>query len=503
MSFTEKQLKALVERRHPHYSRMKPHWDFLETTYQGGRGWFKGNVFQYLKEGDIEYAARLDRAYRFNHSREVVNLINKYVFKGIITRKTGDVSTEVEQFWKSATRDGFDVEQFMKQVDIHTSCAGRVWIMTDSTADETQISVADQKVAGAKVYAYIVPPQAVLDVGYDEGGKPLWILIYESDRDDEDPFTSSGEVRDRYRLWTREEWFLIGEEQVAGSKKRRFRILNEGVHGLGIVPGFPVDNMGVSDNPYFSTSLIDDIAYLDRAVANYLSNLDAIIQDQTFSQLAMPAQNIVPGSNEQATLVEMGTKRIFTYDGSGTGKPEYLSPDPKQAELIVMVIKTIINEIYHSVGVAGERTKSDNSMGIDNSSGVAKAYDFERVKSLLKAKADALERAENRLVHLVKLWNGESHPEDDIFQLVKYPEEFDVRSVYDELDLAQKLSLLGSPDGVMQEQMRRVVEKLFPHLKQDLKDRLLKEVSSWSQMSVSTDDKSRPSVKKSDEEATE
>ena len=52
--------------------------------------------------------------------------------------------------------------------------------------------------------------------------------------------------------------------------------------------------MGQSESPYFSPSLIDDIAYLDRAVANYLSNLDAIIQDQTFSQLAIPVQSLLP-----------------------------------------------------------------------------------------------------------------------------------------------------------------------------------------------------------------
>jgi hypothetical protein len=53
------------------------------------------------------------------------------------------------------------------------------------------------------------------------------------------------------------------------------------------------------------------------------------------------------------------------------------------------VISKIINEIYHSVGLAGERTKEDNSQGIDNSSGVAKAYDFERVNALLAPRPTA------------------------------------------------------------------------------------------------------------------
>lgn len=40
-------------------------------------------------------------------------------------------------------------------------------------------------------------------------GDLRWILIRERVRDDSDPFASSGEVSYRYRLWTREEWFLF------------------------------------------------------------------------------------------------------------------------------------------------------------------------------------------------------------------------------------------------------------------------------------------------------
>jgi hypothetical protein len=94
-----------------------------------------------------------------------------------------------------------------------------------------------------------------------------------------------------------------------------------------VLPGRHV----IGDNRYTVAGLINDIAYLDRAVANYLSNLDAIIQDQTFSQLAMPAQACCRATDKYEKLVEMGTKRIFLYDGEGGAKPEYLSPDVKQA----------------------------------------------------------------------------------------------------------------------------------------------------------------------------
>jgi hypothetical protein len=90
--------------------------------------------------------------------------------------------------------------------------------------------------------------------------------------------------------------------------------------------------------------------------------------------------------------MEMGTKRVFSFDGENGAQPFYLSPDPKQASIIIQAIQQII-EIYHSVGVAGERTKQDNAAGIDNSSGAAKMYDPARELSLLVAKSGRLKLA--------------------------------------------------------------------------------------------------------------
>jgi hypothetical protein len=146
--------------------------------------------------------------------------------------------------------------------------------------------------------------------------------------------------------------------------------------------------------------------------------------------------------------------------------------------MIVTVVNKIINEIYHTIGMAGERTKSDNAVGIDNSSGVAKAYDFERMNSLLTAKADSLENAENELVNLVMLWNSKAIIKPDA-ELVEYPDTFDVRSLFDEFTVAERLALVGAPDSVRQEQMRQVIDKLFPRLQADLRKTMEDDLKSW------------------------
>ncbi len=202
-------------------------------------------------------------------------------------------------------------------------------------------------------------------------------------------------------------------------------------------------------------------------MANYLSNLDAIIQDQTFSQLAIPVQAMLPGDENHGKVLEMGTKRVFTFDGEGGSQPFYMSPDPKQAQMIITTVQTVINEIYHSVGVAGERTKQDNAKGIDNSSGAAKAYDFQRVNSLLVTKAERLERAERQMLALVGKWMGEELEDDHT--LVSYPESFDIRGLTDEFAVAQQLSELQAPESVRRYQMEMLIDKIFPNVTEKMK----------------------------------
>jgi hypothetical protein len=472
----QKKLRALVSRRHPEYEKTINHWQFIEATYEGGREWFDDNVFRYIKEGDREFSDRLSRAYRFNHTKEVVDLLTKYLFKQAITRNVDDAPESVKQFWKKATRNGLSIGDLSRQIASRTSRAGRIAIVVDNPpAAKAPANRAEEKALGVQTYAYIVGPDQLLDYSYDDTGGLNWALLQESARDDSDPLNSSGEIRQRFRLWTKTDWQLF-ELQGKGKKQKVVRI-GAGIHNLGEVPVVLADHV-ISDELYVAPSMIDDIAYLDRAVANYLSNLDAIIQDQTFSQLAMPAQNLLPGEDDYTKMLEMGTKRVFLYDGEGGSAPSYLSPDPKQAQMILDVIHKIINEIYHTCGLAGERTKQDNSLGIDNSSGVAKAYDFERVNALLAAKADSLQVIENKIARLVALWNGET-VEQSSDALVTYPDNFDTRGLYDEFDIAARLMLIEAPDSMRQEQMKAVIDKLFPQLAKDLKDKMLADLKDW------------------------
>lgn len=469
-------INRLVSRRHPMYNNKVVDWDFFEETYHGGRDWFESHIFKYVKEGTQDFEDRRERAYRFNHSREVVDLITKYLFKQNVERSE-DAPEGVKHFWKKATKFGADIQDLAKQIAKNTSIYGRVGIVIDNERiEEKVLSKADEKAKKIHPYAYIVTPQQMLDYAFDENGGLLWILISEIVRDDKDPFTSSGREEEQFRLWTKDSWYVIRK-----NSQKKYEIAESAEHNLGVVPVVLADNL-LSDEEYGAPSMLNDIAYLDRATANYLSNLDAIIQDQTFSQLIMPISATGADSEAENKLMEMGTKRIFTYYSDGSSKsPEYISPDPKQAQLILEVVNRIVSEIYHTVGLSSERTNKDNAVSKDNSSGVAKAYDFERVNALLTAKADSLEVIENKIVKIVALWCGEkiNEEKENHKRLVLYPDNFDTRGLYDEFDIASRLMLIEAPDALRREQMRSLVTKLFPMMKEKIRSEIEKELKEW------------------------
>jgi hypothetical protein len=469
-------LAKVIETKHPEYDYMLPEWNFYKSTYDGGRQWFEKNIFQYIKEGTEEYSERVQRAYRFNHTREVVDLVNKYIFKAEIARKE-DAEDYVKAFWSNATLQKRDITNFMNITSALSSIYGRVWIVVDSSSPGGATTVAQAKKLNARTYCYTVAPTDVIDLSFNDDGELNWIKIREMHRDDSDFLTYTGEITHKVRVWTRESWFLFKVEGSGTNKK--YAIEDQGDHDLGVVPVTYLDH-SETENAYTSTALIADIAYLDRAAANYLSNLDAIIQDQTFSQLVIPAEAVAFSDTDENSigqkLLEFGTKRIFLYSGDTQNKPEYISPDPKQAQVIIAVVQKIINEIYHSVGMAGERTKEDNAVGIDNSSGVAKAYDFERMNAMLATKAQALEFCENRIVRLVKAWNGDDVDIEDVEDYVKYSRDFDVRNLSNEFDIANNLAIIQGPKLLRQEQMTNLVEKLYPHLSKQLKEKIEKDI---------------------------
>lgn len=131
MTDTTDALRSFFERRHPAYAENLAHWHFLNAAYKGGRQWFASNIFQYFKEGETEFKKRLERAFRFNHTREVVELVQKYLFKAEVTRSL-EAPEVVSSFWANATLNGLDINMLMRMASAASSIGGRCAVVVDN-----------------------------------------------------------------------------------------------------------------------------------------------------------------------------------------------------------------------------------------------------------------------------------------------------------------------------------------------------------------------------------
>lgn len=453
---------AITARRHPEYSGMINVWDFFLQSYIGGEDYIRANLFKYFKEGVEEFAARIARSYRENHSRRVVDLINSYLFKEMPQRDYE--SPILEKFIKNADGKGNSLTHFMKSSSQFSAALGRIYIVIDKKStpeDERTGTQADN--LKVTPYCYIVYPQDMLDIAIDDFGNVKWALVREKARDGDDNFyTASETLKERYRLWEKGKWTLFNED---GEQ------IDSGSTDIDVVPIVVLDNEERS--VYSGQSLIADIAYLDRAIFNNWSRLDTIVCDQTFSQLIFPIEGLlteVAGDEElREQFMTLATNRVLLYSVQAGNPPAFISPDASQAQFILDMIQVQVKQLYASLGLQGEIATEAK-----RETGVAKAYDFDKLNKLLANKADNLEAAEERIFKIVKKWMGGI----SIEVIISYPDEFDTKSLVDELNITERVALLEIYNRLNRELGKNIAQKALPHAKKTIIEEINKEIDT-------------------------
>ena len=458
-------LKKLIDRRHPDYEGALAQWDFCKLAFLGGREWMtEENLFKFYKEGASEYKERKDRTYRENHVKRVIDTINQFLFKQKPMRSE-KAPELLRKFWKKASRDGKSMDRFALELDQWQSVYGMFFVVVDRPTVAADLR-KDEKLP----YAYIVPPQNLLDMSYDDQGEFNWVLILEKQRVDDNPMAESA-INSRFRLWTRDEWILFGLDE-----KNEPMYIARNAHNLGVVPVVKVAS-DVSCR-YSSPALIGDIVYMDRALVNYGSMLDEILYQQTFSQLTLPAEAVLPGTAEMGQIIAASKQRVFLYNGLAGGKPEFISPDASQARLIIEAMDRTMKNIYAVSGTDHEANSQSMSAGKSYASGKARQYDYSAIENILVAKSVAIEQAEEQIAALVLKWMGDNTEIDTAW--VQYPEKFDIRGLTAELDMALELWKTTPPVEMARKHMKVINDKMFTRQSDVERDTMHAAIDKWT-----------------------
>jgi len=460
--------EAWVDRRHPQYDTYEAHWAFLRQAYVGGPEYLAANLFSFFREGQQEFKDRLQRAHHYDFARKVVELMNGYLWEQRPTRKRDDLSAALQEFWADADRAGHDIDDvMMQQASPWAMAFGRYFAVVDKPAEAAETRAEERE---RRLFPYVTfySPLDVLDARIEDG-TPAWVLLRERVRDDADPEKSSGAVREQYRLWTRTDWSLWEKRAVAdaeGNTTIKAVEVDRGVHALGEVPIVAIDHRA-PESWFVSPSLIWEVAYLDRSIYNHISLLDAILYDVSFPQLAIPYQALLQGAGQRETgaaneargaLIVISTSRAFTYDGSAPTAPAWIAPPSDPASVLMARIDKEIDELYRHVSLAGEMAQA-----VSEASGISKEHEFRKLNKLLATQADNLQSAEMAILRLAAKWMGED-PDEIPEDAVDYPDDFDVKTLLDDLAEIRAMQEAELPAEVLAEAKREAVARRFAKL---------------------------------------
>lgn len=488
-------IENMVKHAHPIHAKNCAYWDFLLQSYEGGIDYTNalvvnqpnqgnpfgdlfrifingkqqdtknvhGNLFMHSKELVEDYNRRVQMSYYYNFCAPIIDIYGDHLFKQPIVADFGSIKDEVEAVSQDIDRKGSSIEEFRKQVSDTAQVYGHCFVVVDSpNIPETEVQTRlDQIEKRAFPYLTIYAPQMVKNWSLDCFGNTNWVLLMEVEDDNEEAeeFDPKKTAEVHYRLWTKTEWFKYDSD---------FKLEEQGVHGLGVVPIVCVyDKKSKKAPAYLGISSIADIAFISRDIYNACSELRQILRDQTFAFLALQ------GTTDEYASLSLGTGKGLLYP-ENRNAPQYVSPPSDNALTYFDHIDRQIAKIYQLAKLEGGGTQAKGvSASPDATSGVSKAWDFNQTNSSLSSKSANLEDAEYRIWSLFALWQGKEFDGS-----IQYPNDFSISSLMDDLDEAEKESRLDLGTTFNLEIRKAIIKKKFPRKPQEEVDKMAKEIET-------------------------
>lgn len=427
MAKAKKEKIKMNERTHPLYRKYIEEWKFYAETAEGGMDYYDNdeNLFTHRLEGQAgDYEDRLKRVYYLNYSSLVCAIYADYIFREVVRR----VPDPYLDGWRlSVDGKGTDIDTFMNHVSYLSSVYGQCHIIVDSPhVDDVDVPLHVYKSNKERYdpYAVIVVPEDLRDWSLDEFGNYNWVLIRNRGYDDSNP-NAIRQDDTTYRLIGRDKWELYDKNG---------RKIRGGDNPLGQVYMTTCYNSDTNMD-IIGDSLIKDISRINRIIYNWCSNIDEMIERQTFSQLVMPEDpnaELHEANEGGDPLMAVGTSQIFTFPATAGHPPAFISPDRQQIDAIWKMIQQHVDKIYE---LAGLGTVGSQSKFLSQRSGISQAYQFLSINSSLARKAKKLETTENAIERFVLEWQDADEPEE----LVEYPSQFDTLSLTETMDSTFKI----------------------------------------------------------------
>ena len=421
----------------PIYTDMHSIWEYLLESYMGGQNYKDGqHLTKYQLESGTDYTSRLNQTYLDNHCKSVVSVYNSFLFRQPPYRDLGNLEQlpETQEFLKDADFDGRSLDQFMKDVATWSSVFGHCWIILvkPSVGATTR---ADEQMSGARPYANLITPLAMLDWNWQRQPNGAYVLDYIKYVED-----INGNVQ------TIKEWTMdtISTYTVVTDDKSGKQVLHDVVkeaNQLGKIPAIcaynakgPVRGIGVSD--------LTDIADAQKMIFNLHSELEETIRLDSHPSIVATPDTIL--GNGAGSVVQMPN------DLDPGLKPYLLQYNGASAKSILDSIANIVESIDKMANTGAVRATQSKVL-----SGVAMETEFQLLNARLSEKGDNMELAEEQLWKCFAAYYGREYN-----GYIDYPDSFNIKDTHNEFAQLETASKTATDPRIKRVIDERIVELL-------------------------------------------
>ncbi len=457
----------LAERKHPFYDKYVDRWALFESAVKGGDDFIiEDNLHSHRLEAQNDYDERLARGFYLNFCDTIPSIYNNFIFKEKVERPP---DLDLEPFRKDADGRGTSISDFVAKVGYLSKIFGAMHVLVDAPQiDKDTVRVKGFMKNSENPYGSLVYPRMLKDWSRDSNDNFQWVVIEYDYFRDADP-TKERDVEKYYKLWTKTEWrcedvdgnlFVFEDGREA-----------EGDNELGFVPLITLYNRDIDDDK-MGESMLKDIVYINRAIFNWSSCIDEMIERQTFSQLIVPDDGTLAEDSESGEdpLRKLGTLNAWTYNAEAKHAPAFISANTDNLQTIWKLIIDHIKEIYRLAGLIG--TSEDMAA---SRSGRAAQMGFLGVNSALADTSRRYQQFENDLsrVSRIILGVGEEGHKD-----VKYPDTFDIQSLTDEVGAYFQVMEKNFSETLNKEMMKNLSRRALPMATPDVKETIEAEIEA-------------------------
>lgn len=419
-------------------------YELLHDAYYG-TGMFAagGALRKHPREDEKNYIFRQHLSYFLNHTAPIVNACIDPIFKDTIFRDYSE-NELLQTFLDDVDRLGTTLQEFMNYNALQAKLYGVMYILVDNVSEIGE-TVADVVSNRQLPYLVAIEPKNVYNWRVNDVGELDFFAYTTTVFDDE------GKAKAQYNEWMPTSWTIKNDEQ---------KIIATGEHNLGRIPvvqwfGRASRKIDILPPPEYLA-----IARTNHQIYHLCSLLTQILNMQTFSTLTLP------DNGQGVDDITLGTNNVLMYPAESSHAPAFIAPDRGPAEIIMAVIKMLVDDMYRLSGI-------NSVIGVQEAkSGVAKQWDFERTNQRLADFSIQCESAEYDIIELFELWTGTK-----VDYKCDYPREFKINDITDSLAQSQAVLDLGLGSNTLKvETGKKVLDSYLPNIEPDTFDDIVAEI---------------------------